>query len=486
MPEKIQREGIDLAMQRGIATEITAQVLIHSTRGSTLQILAKSLHNFSERYRRFFKNGLADHQGFTFDSGSSFPTGYVLRLISDQIGHDLDVLLRINGQRSLGEQFPLIGQALRIADELAYRALQPAIDVKLLRPTTVITYLEKSAHIRVIPYAPVALIGFPFRTLAPLKAAIAGAGPASLPQDAVETAVASADDQFNDLLALPHEIGHYLYWHAPLYSQTMRNPLEHYLRQQPAWLRDWNEEIYADVYSCLIGGPLIAHNFQKVLITDSPEGLLHNDGSHPASALRGFVYVDTLKALGRFPNAYKALDEQWRKWLQPLGIDGSTHLPLAGDKVTSIDEARVVVSELVRTILATALFKVFHQIYQLEPATGSAQVIWSQDLSLEGAPLDDLYSQFVPTLAQQSVPELALEGEDEQFYRLEEATDKILLDHLELGKTQTWLDEFMEQQAAKLPFNIPLPLWTAALKGLGWLTGPTGPGNVKTLVGETS
>jgi hypothetical protein len=490
MPEEGRRDEIDLALLRVTPTKITAEnadkIGIDSPRASTWELLIKNLNVFADRYRLFFKHGLEGHQHFVFDTNADFPTSYVLRLIADQIGHDLDVLLRIAGQRMQNFNVPLSADALKLADQLAYQSLQPAIQAGLLRPTTVMTYLEKSAHIRIIPYAPVALIGFPFRALTPIKQALAAMADTAVEAVAIDAATVSDDEKFNDLLSLPHEVGHYLYWHAPLYSQTMRNPREHYLRQQPAWLRDWHEELYADIYSCLVGGPLVAHNFLKLLFTDSPAGLLRNDGAHPVSALRGFVHVDILKAIGKFPNACSALEAQWRASLGARGIDDSTKLQLADDQEMSLGEARSKVYELVRTMLATELFKVFRLLYLADPDPNAEPIIKRADLARETTPLDSLYDQFVLIPQQQVVPELvAIEG-DETRYQLREGADKILLDGLEVGKTQTWLDTFMNEGAAQLPFNIPLPLWTAALHGFGWVTGPTGPGNVKSLLSEIS
>jgi hypothetical protein len=135
----------------------------------------------------------------------------------------------------------------------------------------VLTYFEKSAEFFRIPYASVALIAIPFTCV--------------------------SDNNPSDFLAIPHEAGHYVY-------RRLQSDDKNRLRQQIAkvvmpddyrgWVNAILQEMCADIYGCLIGGPVMALDFQSLSQENSEADFLTSDGEHPNAAIRPFIYCQVL------------------------------------------------------------------------------------------------------------------------------------------------------------------------------------------------
>lgn len=237
------------------------------SRAGTLNYLANALKTFAEGQFTFLHGGLIKHTPYHLIESPEYPTPYVLSATLSQVASDLEVIERIVAQRSGDAQ---IRQRLELADRLAWDALKLAMGNLLPGQTTVITYFQKSPVIRMIPYAPVALIGIPFTCL-------------SVPRD---------------LLAIPHEVGHYVFWNGrlPPGKPLSKELLGAKLATPGGWYRCWVEEIFADVYGCLIGGAVIALDFQDLLLEASKKQFTQDDGKHPVPAIRPYIYTHTLRS----------------------------------------------------------------------------------------------------------------------------------------------------------------------------------------------
>lgn len=264
-----------------------------------------------------------------------FPSEYVFSVTLYQIAEDLEVIRRVASQRLSQDT----GLDLRTADQLAWNALQPMITAGLLPPyenglsPTVMTYFQKSASIRMIPYAPVALIGVPF----------------------------SAQSVGRDYLAIPHEVGHYVYRHGRLKGQPIPQVLGKKLLElpepSPRYVQRWKEEIFADVYGCLVGGPVVALSFRdlalqssRVTLVQTPGEYLYgqlteDDGVHPTAVLRPYLYT---KVLGKMNvSLAMELEEAWTNEIgqitqfirPPDEEDTGSELPETG-KAEDKDEAK--------------------------------------------------------------------------------------------------------------------------------------------------
>ena len=177
---------------------------------------------------------------------------------------------------------------------------------KLLDNSSAITYHRQTATSRVVPYAPVALIGVPVTSL-------------------LET---------RDLLGIPHEFGHYLYWNRLrqegernlrdnwICDDTFRTAIDDLPLDANDPVRTWEEEIFADVVGCMIGGPVAALSLQDLQRTVSYEAFFSREGVHPTPAIRPLICLAALEAmpsaaedLEAMPSAAEDLEGRWRETL---------------------------------------------------------------------------------------------------------------------------------------------------------------------------
>ncbi len=249
-------------------------------RAATLHALLVSLQRFGANQLDFFLKGFGPNGGLDGSHHLYSPT-YALDVTVNQIGYDLDLLLRASHQRSLWSTL------LTGADQVAMAALQPAIQHNLIGQATVLTYAQKSLSIRLAPYAPVALVGLPFHAT-------------GRPQENV---------------TIVHEVGHYVAARRdpppgasqPQWSQLTRNGwLLGPRRQMGAiapprmadlWLDGWRDEIFADVYTCIVGGPVAATTLLELLRGLPATRWLEDDGEHPLPILRPVVYAAALRRI---------------------------------------------------------------------------------------------------------------------------------------------------------------------------------------------
>ena len=130
------------------------------SRQSTLAALLSALKSFGQSQLTFFTDGFGDEAKVRLEPSTIYPPEYALRTTVDQIAYDLDVIQRAYQQRLPAQSTPAMREALAKADYLAYKALQPAIEGELVNDVTVVTYFQKAINVRIIPYAPVALLNW--------------------------------------------------------------------------------------------------------------------------------------------------------------------------------------------------------------------------------------------------------------------------------------------------------------------------------------
>jgi hypothetical protein len=259
--------------------------LVQFPRRDTILHLLKSLQEFAKGQFTFFYFGF----GFEYDDEKrlpcdpllqpwdEYPPEDLLSLMLDQIGHDLALIQRAADQRATGSD--KVKKTLERADQLAWSAVKPAIDYGVVdKKTTVLTYFEKSAEFFRIPYAHVALISIPFTC---------------------------TSDNPRDLLAIPHEVGHYVYRR---FSDEARRFVRDDLRklldspqltpEYRGWIKGIFEETFADIYGCLIAGPVMALDFESLSLENSQKDFLEGDAKHPNPAIRPLVYCRVLASKG--------------------------------------------------------------------------------------------------------------------------------------------------------------------------------------------
>lgn len=413
-------------------------------RQATLQSLLTSLRLFGKSQVEFFINGFGPDAQVRLEPSTTYPPTYALRATIDQIAYDLDLIQRAQQQRTKGSSSREMRETLARADILAYRALEPAIRQGLIDNTTVVTYFQKVVNVRIIPYAPVAFVGLPL----------------------------SAMTAPRDLLAIPHEVGHYVFRHGRVQTGALRGSrfdaaLASQLAEFPQWARNWVEEIFADVYGALVGGPIMALGFEDLLTDDPAEHFTLDDGEHPVAALRLAIYHRVFSNLGCYAPELKGLQARWHTVTDQLGAP--INLKLAGnDEPIDLEVAQVLLEEMVDLIVASDLGQV-----QADRTLWSATLQNPEEVADLFQHFDEAVGQLVATVATQ-VPDVQLTPGDhgESWLRLSPLDHQSGIATLErkAGATGLWIDAIKE---AKGGFNMPPQVWMALLDGSGWaIEGP--------------
>lgn len=237
--------------------------------------VVKDLRGFAQSHFYFFYNGFFEKTNYRFEKRKALPPDYVLSTILGQISFDIDMIEKAARQRLSQD-----ANFLTETDLLAQQALSPAIveDVNLVdKGTKIITYFHKNYSIRIIPYTTVAFISIPY----------------------------TCQGVDHDLLAIPHEIAHYVYRNGYFASNGESNKIDHFLNKQlersPQFIKNWAEEIFADIYGCLIAGPVIALDFQDLQLATTFEEFKKDwkDKEDPVPLLRPDVYLKVLREVSR-------------------------------------------------------------------------------------------------------------------------------------------------------------------------------------------
>lgn len=289
----------------------------------TISIAMRALAAFAEPQISFFIRGFdtpasaqpcEQHRGFL-----EHPTGcaieYVIGNMLEQVAADVGVYTQAISQRTAMTAVTGYGETLLLADRLAAVALQTARQIKasdlvgLGMAGTPITYFQKSPQVRIVPYAPVALVGVPF----------------------------TAINNPRDLIGIAHEIGHYVFsrYTEPSKADAGRKGsavpskrLEDW-KEGLQWADGWVEEIFADAFGFLIAGPIAGITLQELLLLQNKEDLVVDNGIHPISAVRGYIATDSLRIIAdAVSDDLKAslqaaacfLEERWGERLADFGI----------------------------------------------------------------------------------------------------------------------------------------------------------------------
>lgn len=426
-----------------------------STRRQTASLMLKALNAFANRVFDFFEAGFTA-QGPSPDSKPllrqrNMTPAYVYGLLAEQVSYDVDAILRAYTQRRLvstpsGQQ--MAGRLMRLGveeiDKLAYSILLAAREAELVaQPATVFTYFHKALRIRLLPYVRVAFIGVPYEAI-------------RVPQG--DTPISYPDG----LLAVAHEVGHYVYRSSIEREGFTRNSVQIWRDAPDAgkrWFAPWEEEIAADVFGAIIAGPHIAADFQRLSLQKRRNLLGEDDGHHPPPVLRPYIYSDTLRLLwetvggGGLQSVADLLDKQWERSLgEDLQRYTDIHLP-GSTTIYSIAEAR----ERLKNEVLKPLVASFARLIELLASDGGTnqkrlfQTLWgdSADWLAWGSPLapNEQQAQNTKIAAAFAVapapPDLALD-ENEQIIMVSPSPGMVEIQvdsGLKLGKTSTKFED---------------------------------------------
>ncbi|MCS6827136.1 MAG: hypothetical protein NZ553_11025 [Caldilinea sp.] len=374
--------------------DIAAELGRHSvggglTRRRSAYTALHCLAVFARKQFDFLIKGL--QPGGAFEADPRYPLAFLLEATARQTSFDIDVLLRSISHREGSSSTASMRQTLELADRLATAAIAPAVGHGLVEPTVMLTYFQKSPTIRLMPYAPIAVIGIDF----------------------------SAVGDRNRLAAIAHETGHHVYRQITVnYLSNLDEQIETLAapapqaesERWPSWLLAWEEEIFADIYAALIAGPIAALGLHKVILTGRRDSLVEDDGDHPLDALRPQILHTTLRMMAEkrsaeqraaLLTATEALEAAWRQTLKDHGSP-TEFLPAGGDAPVSLGEAEALLCNLVEEMLNGALAPL---------AADAGRALWSSGAVESLAALASCEEQFAETcraLSGSPLPELAL------------------------------------------------------------------------------
>jgi hypothetical protein len=321
----------------------------------------------------------------------------IYRTLLENASIDLNIIQQMLHQRRLqtavapnqtSAKISHQGFVLHVADTLASLALQPAKRKGLItNHVLALTYLQEGIDVRLLPYHDVVFLSVPYGAMN-----------------------SDCDWLAADYLAIPHEIGHYLFWWGEVEGAAPDNPMaqtggktavrSHLLGELRAkgldseWITHWLEELFSDAYACAIAGAVSALSFQEMLSNTPPHLLAHlADGKHPLPEIRPLIQSEILRQIGArsgrpdFAAAADQLDANWLSWLpqnwsigDPLAQEFHLHetAPLSG-------QAMLAQLKPVIAVILDALAPV------LPGADGA--VSWTGGLAA-GESLADLYTRF--------------------------------------------------------------------------------------------
>lgn len=408
-----------------------------SERQSTLMHSINALKIFGGGQFKFFLNGFDADAPARLKWSADYPPEYTLRTTLDQIAYDMDVIVRAWQQRLPQLSAAAMIETLNKADVMAYRALTPAIRKGLIENATVVTYFQKSVNVRIIPYAPVTFIGLPVTALTTRQ----------------------------DLLAIPHEIGHYVYRYMKAHTKLTEDSR---FTSKPTWCLAWLEEIFADVYGALIGGPVMALGFEDLVTDDPLADFTYDDGEHPVAALRPSIYHAVLAKDGRFPQLHQALVKRWQDWIAKRGAPTSFTVHGTGEQVT-LTQARALLDEVVAALLD-------HELAGLP-----VEQVWSSDLG-KSKEVDPLLTQFtkavegLPTAIANHVPDVQVtknaKGESHLYLGLAGGAPPVTYPIADTDQVLDAIKVVAQQKGYLTPAE-----WLVLLDGSGWATEGPGGGN---------
>ncbi|MEM7118249.1 MAG: hypothetical protein AAF614_37825 [Chloroflexota bacterium] len=215
----------------------------------------------------------------------------------------------------------------------------------------VVTYLTTNTKVRSLPYYPyLILVGLPFASGYFQKGDLKELFYEPKAFHQTDDPILDSDELPLEatipweLLLLPHEIGHYLYWNGclPNTQDRLEDVIKGKLRTLATsdWRLHWLEELFCDVFNCLVLGPLGILGLQATIADANPATLFVDNGAHPTPGIRPFIATRMLERAypNQFPNATKQLDEQWQSYLDSVGqgtvgtidIGGQSHTAASG------------------------------------------------------------------------------------------------------------------------------------------------------------
>ncbi len=380
-----------------------------------------------------------------------YPPQYAQHLLIQQVIYDFRIIWHVYTQRR--DNVDGIHEAIAALATVAQDAFTPAINAGLLtQPSRTILYLQKTSSIRILPYAKIALIGLPSWL------------------STINSKTSSSSLLLDDLHAIAHEVGHHVYWHGTAADGNgqrhtvarliKRYVLQNYTEANEEIMKQWSEEIFADIYGLLYAGPSsVAALFEVILDRHWRNEMFDVHDVHPAPLIRPLSLLAVLEASGQAEQA-AALRAAWhtKPYIASLLASNSTQ------------EVRELENEL--KALARYIYGLFQN--NSEPVLpGSAFGYHKKSASLLAGGTQAVRADLLPELLRGWRKDIAKVIQKE----VAPATD--------MGETITWAAwiehlraEYRALGLTSIDEGNEMRLsWVVAQSAGGWTEGPTNGGN---------
>lgn len=352
----------------------------------------------------------------------TLPPLYLIRSCFQRTATDHEIIQRATIQRRWNQDEP--GQPyyqsdqaveLLVMDKLARKAVTPFQHLLPNAPDhlAIITYFSETTHIHHLPYSnQFILVGVSYDRV-------------SLADDLSDDATLTGKDfAAFELMAIPHEVGHYVYQHGRLQDGRTFPEVSRKFSDNPYYR--WCEEIFADLYGCIVAGPLSVFSIQAFLTSGDQARAWHDDDEHPTPMLRSYLLTEILRVLSemdeqpapeksvaeapapryRFSTVTQNLDEGWTAILGQWGYESidknqsrptRIYLPDSSmmhlERIVNVERVlqavRPIIKEFAGLLLATADF------HGRGDSQSPAAIPWSQGDADDSTP----YAREMATLA---------------------------------------------------------------------------------------
>jgi len=355
------------------------------------------------------------------------PDDFVFHYLSQQVARDLEIIERVAHQRAWGSLE--MQDSLRHTDHIARVTLMNAQNwfSEEIYP---LTYFAHRFEARVLPYAPVVLLGLPYQNYVQAK------------------------DSFSDfriLLSFPQLIGWVVLQRArtaepdrPYLRKTLRERLS---RRTPSWCLGWAEWALASVYATKLSGPLAALYAQDAALQLTNINLTRSTTVQPAPLMAIQFHIRALYRLGLGDWA-ASLQERWNRKLAERQVK---HVVVLPSPITELPIPCPIDHGLALADLAFSLLP--------EVTAPAWQAMYSETPAYPPHQLEDLYANVARHLAEW--PATAPRTAD---WMQEESHAQLL--------THNWLEAFITYNRRYWrPAPPPSPEerdWLAELEAGGW------------------
>ena len=280
-----------------------------------------TFHTFSEQYNGYFQNVI----NAKVPKDEQFDPGKITRAcLKARYLRTLNEYWRPLGQIAEQRQIPHYRDILNNGTNEAQRHLNKLNDMPGVngRLPGVLLYFDKVSLFRYCPYTNIIFVGMPYSL--------------------------AADDN-RDWMAIPHELGHYVYWNLGSSLTESRKKHEELGKRLEQCLRPslveqgiepslvdtlvkaflvCQEEAFADIVGVWLSGQEFIESFKTLLVTSAGnvEDLKMDDGSHPVPWLRPYMRIYALD--GDTSSIEREWDEffelEFKSHISTLTIDIST------------------------------------------------------------------------------------------------------------------------------------------------------------------